>query len=796
MPVSSTNNVTVFTAPDNFASLEAVSPTQFDYKFTLSVSKIAAGASSAATLVTRTYVLNPQGGVNMSLFNRQPNISRTLSVLNLDSSRLVNSILSRTSDSIASSTSLRSAFLTKDTDSVQHLIETNNTGVGYLVHDASLFRAGTHGIPVPVAQSTVLAEQLRADKTIANLSMELLTAEKTDPAQAVVGPSYSTLTAYESTNGVPGGERPSDGSTAEKLRGVLLSDNATNSSRPLPVVEWYSVSRSDTITVPVFISVPASLILQNDFWVLFTVLDDKGSMIQEFAKLVHHRNAVATFTKPTVPPSIEALREASGAVRLSVQQLDPHATGFNLYRVVYNGSNAAAAVQQEFVGSYGLDPGETKVIRLMPDKVGMTLFRAVASTSDLTCSDFSSAVIDVMPGMPATSFCNVQTRYEGSGLSVLISEIPNYVAFVKLYKADITNGPVESEDVLLETLFVGGSAAGSSFSYLDTGVVNESRYRYSCSFLDVNGQELPTSGLTEVYYRRPTVSYTTVAVDQPTITNTAGAFDVSFRVSYTVSDRLEDTVSRLLSNQGLAQYYGADINRDRLKDLLVTKVELKDLTTNDLAFLGYTDGQFTQSTTGYGLLTKPGKYRYVLTTFVRPPVSLLEGVKKTANSTPRPSATGAPKTYTYSPFNLNNPFGLQTGTNPKTSGNEFISLYGMSQFEFGAITDITEVAVNLTPPVPVVANLRAHLANSKSVELTWSLSGAQDEVSHFIIRRENAQTGKVDIVGKAHGVNSRNSYSYLAPLRHTEMGVFRYTVVPGYTDLTLGQTVTSNEVVV
>jgi len=105
------------------------------------------------------------------------------------------------------------------------------------------------------------------------------------------------------------------------------------------------------------------------------------------------------------------------------------------------------------------------------------------------------------------------------------------------------------------------------------------------------------------------------------------------------------------------------------------------------------------------------------------------------------------------------------------------------------------VDLDLHKPRASLTALRAFLFNSRNIQLTWSVNGDQAAVSHFIIRRMNVDTGKLDVVGKAHGINVQNSYSFIDPMRYTERGVFRYIITMQYFDMTLSSDYTSNEVV-
>jgi hypothetical protein len=200
--------------------------------------------------------------------------------------------------------------------------------------------------------------------------------------------------------------------------------------------------------------------------------------------------------------------------------------------------------------------------------------------------------------------------------------------------------------------------------------------------------------------------------------------------------------------------------------------------------------------TKYGPLNRSSRYIYELTTYVRNPATLLQAVELNGTSTPRTNGKLTPPTYTYVPYNVNNPYGLLTGTNPKKSGDEFVTQYGFDQLEFAEITGIDYINVDLKSPSPSINNLKANVFNSKNVDLTWSVNGDQSNISHFILRRQNVETGKLDLIGKAHGINTQNNYLFTDTIRYTDSGVFKYIITMQYFNLNLGPDYTSNEVVI
>lgn len=797
------NTIQAVIAPDNFASLEGITSTVYKYRFSLYVSKSAVQSVNASNLVVRTYSKDPKGDVSISVFKQPANT--TLTVLNLNGRQLINNIKMRSFAATTDIATTRAANLTENSYSLSDLISKHDNGVGYTLISPNVIKAAIGNAIYNVA-NTLPQESLPEDQTISQLSVELLHQNKTDPANAIRR-VFSSRTAYESNNGAADKfVNTSTNNAEQKILGSLLSSNV-DGANPEPTIQSYKVADRDRITIHFDADFPIGAMDNSDFYVMFSITDINKSLVQEFVKYVRHKNNLGLLERVQIPPAMSITKGSGGHLTISLQQNDPHAVGVKLYKIIYNGTGNNSAAIQQFAGNYDIDPGRPRIIDIQNNDIGLILFRALSySAGGGVSSDFTSNVVETYPNdiggqTKKDAFVIIRGEYAPGGYNISVSEIPDDVVFVRLYRADLTQDLFATAD-LITTFLVGGVGALASYAYLDDSLDDYRKYQYYCELVDIKGQEYPASGVLELYYRPQTQSYASITVSNPVVVpvqypgNATQYFDVSFTIDVAITAKLEDDVRSLLASQGLSEYYGSNINRDNLRELVVSKVELRNLHTNDVFFMGFADRTFSQSATTYGLLRDASSYVYTITTYVRSPNTLLRAVSKKATSNTRPNGTVSPPTYVYSPFNLNHPFGLLTGTNPRASGDEFVSQYGIDQLAFGGITAITDVPINLKPPIPVVNNLKAFAFNSKNIELVWSVNGSQDEISHFIIRRENIQTGKLDLVGRAHGINVQNSFSYLDPIRYTESGIFRYIITMQYTDLSLSQDYVSNEVVI
>jgi hypothetical protein len=790
------NTVQVMSATDDFASLEEATSTKYVYRFSLNVSKTATNNAAATRLVIRAYAEDPKNAVQLSLFNQ--NTQQTLNISNQNAAQLVSSIQRRAFDITTNITATRNNALATQTYTLKDLIVRFNHGVGYTVITNSTKPAVRNEIYA--ASNAINQQPLNEDRNIAQLSKELLQQYKIDPANAVKR-AYAENTAYETNNGLIVNFYDSQNNAEKMIASSLMTTNNTQTTTTARV-QTYSVADRDVITIHPEFTFPAETIQTQDFYAMFSLYDLRNNLVQEFVKLVRHQTNVTRIKRVVIPPDFTVSKLGGGQLMLTLKQKDLNATGVKIYKTVYNSSVKTRSKIQDIVGNYDLLAGETKTIVIQNTDLGLLLFRALSynANSDIS-SDFTSQIVEGNENVDtnANVYVSINHEYNRRAVRIVINDIPDDIAFLQLYRTNLSIDPYA--ETLLTTFFIGGQGSNSSYAYIENVLDQNKSYRYRCALTDIKGQRYEASGMIEFVYIPQAQDYAAITVSSPTITpiqlpgSSTQYFDVSFNVSYAITNRLEDNLRQLLTNQNLISFYGNDISPERLRDLLVTKVELRDLETNDKLLMGYTDGNYVQSLTRYGLLSRSSRYTYELTTYVRKPATLLEATVLNKASTPRSNSNQSPPTYSYKPYNVNNPYGLLTGTNPQKNGNEFIEQYGLDQFEFSEITGISYVNVDLKPPIARINGLRANVFNSKNVDLTWSVNGDQSNISHFIIRRRNIATGKLDLIGKAHGINTQNKYVFTDNVRYTDSGVYVYIVAMQFFNFNLSPNYTSNEVI-
>jgi hypothetical protein len=802
--ITSTTNI-IASPARNFASLEQITEAAYQYTLELNVNKSAVSNANAVSLVVRTYYNDPLNIVSPSIFSKD----KTSTVLEQNPLSIISKIQSQAIVNTSQIMSVRTKYLTISSFSLLDLVEKNNNGIGYAtVNDETV---SDELYSVATNSNNINRKPLDADRTISQISLNFLKEEKTDPAQAIVR-TYATNTAFDTNNGVLGvaSSSPLFNEQLNTIASELLSSNNQKQKEEPPNYKVYMIAEQEEIPVRFSINFEKEKVGTNNFYVLCTIYDDKNNILQEFTEFVDNATNVSFFEKPRIPPAFQVYQKTNGQLAFVFTQKDRNASGILVYQTVYNQSESVINSTQNLVGKFQVGYQQTETFLVENNNFGLLLFRALSYNGIDTSTDFSSQVIQINPPNEDITnnniFLTLNYQYVDQGLKVTATNIPNEIAWIKLYKTNITISPDIEE--LLTTFNVGGMGKNNAFAYLDSVLDTQKNYRYRATVLDIYGNELDSTGLIELSYRPQVAGNTTVTVTEPVTTilpagfNSSLNWDVTFDISYAIVPGLEQNVRNLLTNQNLIQYYGQDIIANDLQQMLVTKVELRDLETNDNYFIAFTDGTFIQSQTKFGPIKKQSRYVYELTTYIRHPTTSLQGNVQTGKSQPRPSTSNVAlrlptqPEYSYLPFNVRHPEGLLTGTVPKNNGNEFVTATGYNQLEFGEVTNISYVYVDLVPPIASVTSLQALKFNKDNIQLSWSVDGDQTKISHFIIRRQNNFTGKIDLIGKAHGINVQNNYGFVDSIRPTDTGVYQYIVTIQFFDMTLSADYVSNEVVI
>jgi len=276
--------VQIVNASDDFASLDEATATSYTYRFNFAVNKTAATNAYAAQIVLRAYADDPKNAVPLSLFANQK--SQTLNILNQNTKQLISNIQQRASRITTAIANTRTNSLAERKYSLPDLIQRFNHGVGYTVVTDNPKDAVKN--QVFNASKNIAQQALNEDKTITQLSEQLLYMHKTDPADAIKR-IYASSTAYETNNGLNAFSSNSDRDDIEHIKTTIAASLLTTNNIDevtKPILQTYSIAERQVITIHPEFVFPAEKIGTTNFYLMVSVIDLSGNLVQEFVKLV------------------------------------------------------------------------------------------------------------------------------------------------------------------------------------------------------------------------------------------------------------------------------------------------------------------------------------------------------------------------------------------------------------------------------------------------------------------------------------------------------------------------------
>ena len=93
------------------------------------------------------------------------------------------------------------------------------------------------------------------------------------------------------------------------------------------------VNKEDTlIEKNQLITIPKTLLNSNQFYVIFELLNQRGTNVQTESRVVFHSNILEYFETPTEPPIVTKRAVGNmGKVTFDIKQVDPNASSINVY---------------------------------------------------------------------------------------------------------------------------------------------------------------------------------------------------------------------------------------------------------------------------------------------------------------------------------------------------------------------------------------------------------------------------------------------------------------------------------
>jgi hypothetical protein len=480
--------------------------------------------------------------------------------------------------------------------------------------------------------------------------------------------------------------------------------------------------------------------------------------------------------------------EISSKVNLEIKQMDPDAVGVKVYKkAIYR---AVADVDTySLVGDYAVKASDQSL--LLTVDVPLTsaaLYRVIpVGAGGALGFEYTNVVVKPKKYFPLkhVSLTVVPTDH---GIRAEVRNVPKGVASVQLMRADKT---------ITETMLRPISAmqlvdSSSYLSIADRSAKDGHVYEYACRLVyDAGSTEI--SGNLIVEYVKNNAGQVDTTIGDLQVTNDGTVVDVAFNVTTRLPESNLDGVKRMLAQQNLQGLYPDELlgERDKLQQLIGHKVTRVNLTTGQHEDFGVIPGtQFSDSELRKNnsiLPLVPGqKYRYDVSVLLRTPETMFEKFVKPAVD---PASNRA---YEFKPSKFLHPITLKAGN--LVSPQALATNYAKAAMTHGQIGNVVSIEVSLDKQPVKVINPTVSRFNDVLNVVTWKLQGDINQIDHFVVMKE--VMGVRTIIGKAHSEFANGNCLYLHRLTTRDHGALSYIIVPVFNSYKLGETATTNQIVI
>lgn len=635
----------------------------------------------------------------------------------------------------------------------------------------------------------------------------LITTNRTDPAQVVGARSNSLVTAVRTVGGVVPKRIPkiqSQTQASKMLTGTLINTRTVTNQFQVANTVYANVltrEEAESIEVEETYNIPIGELDLDEFYLIFQLKDFKGLTKQVISRKVSHSLNIAQLEIPVEPPEVTALPVGQiGRTALDIRQKDANASAVNIYRRELNKALPIFDATYDFVGQANITVNDG--IKRVEDIFASTnpiIYRVVpVNDSGLLGADFGSVVVKQQRGAAAKKtpflqrpkFISIAHEFRERSIVLTLRDFPPEPIALRLLRKDLTIKEQEYTQIGNITLIRDDTNIPITFE--DTDVKSDRIYDYSVELIYKDGNVVFASNNLVVEYNPVSSNILQLTVTEPEIVQNGDQFDAVFNIQKDVIQTEGDLIKSFLQEQGILGEFQEQVieNRDTLQQLFAVRVTRTNIITGEIEDFGIVPpGEFSDQRFGRVKSVKPltpgFDYRYNITAHARNPETLFSTLEKTVNLRTNVS-------YSYSPFDFRHPVTLTRGnivTEQSLKRN-----HSKTTFTFGQIVDTATVDVSLADVLPSLYDGKANLFGEDGVLVQWKIQGNVNKIDHFIVILESL--GIRTIVGKSHNITNTNSFQFVDKLTNKECGELTYYIVPVFFDYSRGPELKTNQVLV
>ena len=615
----------------------------------------------------------------------------------------------------------------------------------------------------------------------------------------------------------------------EKLE-PLHEDNSDNAVRlsnlavESPVTSDMNLSlghvvniQNSLFTVKRLIEISKSAVgMRENFWVRITpILKNENTLLKVNKQTnsvtfsVSHKRKVQDFLQPVNPPEITVIKDKKGVVILSINQVDPTASGVLLTRSVVTPRRDQIS-QSKVVSNFKLDANDPRKIvidmepgNLLPNSV---MYRAI--TKSITGQDgpMSSIVLEghYNVNQPTASLnpneLSIIAKNENERIRIDVEKIPSDVIGIRLLREEIdesgslsdrvTTLPDRDGKTLNDTM---GDVA--KITYYDYSADLNRRYRYFCALRPQLGNEF-LSEEDEVIIRKFPTKPLPVEVtleNSQVLKDISGNFTVSIDAISLPKPEGIDFILDLMKKSGVSDVFIDELKRSRseMADLAVFIVERVNRNTGRRVSFGlqgsgtFKDDLDTRRKLRLPNLTPGNRYSYFFKLCLRPPQSFLRNTFVKFNSTQNPEIQKQANARKFL-----DAFASATGALP--SAKNINSFNPGAEFRAGFTGVTLQLDVQTPKALPKPISLIRKSFVMKSSFLRWKASIEDvSAIDHCLVFVE--MNDKKVLMGAVPASGSSRDFFYVDKAFSPQVGKKIYSVQFVYKDMTVSPS--SNKVI-
>lgn len=518
-----------------------------------------------------------------------------------------------------------------------------------------------------------------------------------------------------------------------------------------------------------------------------------GATVDTVSKQLDIAKHLQLYNTPRLPPRVKISRsEISTRANLEIYQVDPNAVAVQVFK-----KNVYTCVPDvdsyTLVGTYDIkSTDQSLLIQVDQPRSFASAYRVIAVGDHGTQGfEFENVIVKPTHYVPIT-FISLNAMLVDTGIKLEARQIPPDVIAIQFLARNVS---IDKSTWYLidEPQLITTQVKNADYvTIIDANVYDTWVYEYAARLFYRTGTQVDVGSAVVEFIKREPDKFN-VKIGSVQVNRNYTSIDATFSIATKIADTHLDVVSSLLNQQGNLKYFEENVKaeRDQLKSVVAHNVQRINLTTGQRENFGtITDSQFSDTTNGKAAGVSPlqanNKYRYEITPLVRAPQTLFEKlvVDEVDSTTKKP--------YAFQPSKFLHPLTLKTGTITSPVGVKV--QHAKDEMQLGAAGQTHSVDVSFNDKTPTIVDANATRIDDTLVTLAWRISGAIDEIDHFLVMQEIH--GERHIIGKAHSEFLNGMCQYLHTVTSDDIGSVVYIITPIFNDYTTGAETQTNAVVV